>query len=139
MHDVHTRTLLWLPATIARTVCKLMFQRRFVTLWAWLIRQPNIGPRPHISHTFAIDAHSCPLITKLKCSRRSWVLARPVVLCRLTLQRLRSPRRRIARGERLLGRRGHHVPFPSLLSCGLARRRRREFTPSRGLALAIHD
>ena len=30
------------------------FQRRLVTLCAWLIRLPNWGPRPHTSHTFAI-------------------------------------------------------------------------------------
>jgi hypothetical protein len=54
MHDVQTRIRLGAPATIAWTVCKLMFQRLLVMLWAWLTRFPNFGPRIQISHTFAI-------------------------------------------------------------------------------------
>jgi len=54
MQDVHTRMRLEAPATIARTFCKFKFQRRLVTLWAWLIRLPNCGPRPQTSHTFAM-------------------------------------------------------------------------------------
>src|SRR5579871_1467068 len=54
MHEVHTRIRLAAPFTIARTVCKLMFQRRLVTLWAWLIRCPKRGPRPQTSHTLAM-------------------------------------------------------------------------------------
>src|SRR5580704_7880835 len=54
MHDVHTRIRLAAPFTIARTSCRFTFQRRLVTLWAWLIRFPNWGPRPQTSHTFAI-------------------------------------------------------------------------------------
>ena len=54
MQAVQTRIRLEAPLTIARTVCKLMFQRRLVTLCAWLMRLPNFGPRPQTSHTFAI-------------------------------------------------------------------------------------
>jgi hypothetical protein len=54
IQDVHTRIRLDAPCTIARTCCKFKFQRRFVTLWAWLMRFPNCGPRPQISHTFAM-------------------------------------------------------------------------------------
>lgn len=42
------------PFTSARTLCRFIFQRRLLTLCAWLIRLPNCGPRPHTSHTFAI-------------------------------------------------------------------------------------
>src|ERR1700722_16343410 len=54
MHDAHTRIRLAAPFTSACTVCRFRFQRRLVTLCAWLIRLPNCGPRPHTSHTFAI-------------------------------------------------------------------------------------
>ena len=51
---VHTRTRLGLPFTIARVETKLGSHRRFVTLWAWLIRCPTVGPFPQISHRLAI-------------------------------------------------------------------------------------
>src|SRR3954452_14370726 len=54
MQDVHAFTRLEPPFTTARTLCKLTFQRRLVTLWAWLMRLPNCGPRPQISQFFAI-------------------------------------------------------------------------------------
>jgi hypothetical protein len=38
---VQTRIFFAAPFTIARTVYKLMFQRRLVMLWAWLTRLPN--------------------------------------------------------------------------------------------------
>jgi hypothetical protein len=41
MHDVQTRIRRPAPFTRARTDCRFTFQRRFVTLWAWLIRLPN--------------------------------------------------------------------------------------------------
>jgi hypothetical protein len=55
MQDVQTRIRLGAPFTMAWTSCRLMFQRRFVKLWAWLTRLPNWGPRPQTSHTFAIS------------------------------------------------------------------------------------
>src|SRR5437660_7115749 len=42
------------PFTLACTGRKLMFQRRFVTLWAWLMRFPACGFLPQISHCCAI-------------------------------------------------------------------------------------
>lgn len=54
MQDVQTRMRFAAPFTSARTVWRLRFQRRFVTLCAWLIRLPNWGPRPQTSHTFTI-------------------------------------------------------------------------------------
>src|SRR5690349_14809979 len=54
MHEVHTRIRLGAPFTSARTSCRFTFQRRLVTLWAWLIRFPNWGPRPQISHILAM-------------------------------------------------------------------------------------
>src|SRR5438270_9624820 len=60
MQEVQTRRRLVAPFTTARTVCRLRFQRRLVTLWAWLMRWPNCGPRPHTSHTLAIPGEiSC--------------------------------------------------------------------------------
>jgi hypothetical protein len=41
MQDAHTRSRLLAPFTTALTLCKLMFQRRLVKLWAWLILLPN--------------------------------------------------------------------------------------------------
>jgi hypothetical protein len=41
MQDVQTRKRRVAPFTTARTVCKFKFQRRLVTLCAWLIRFPN--------------------------------------------------------------------------------------------------
>ena len=58
MQEVQTRTRLVAPEITARTFCRLIFQRRLETLWAWLILCPNIGPRPHISHTFAMNLSS---------------------------------------------------------------------------------
>ena len=58
MQEVQTRIRLVAPATTARTVCRLMFQRRLETLWAWLILCPNTGPRPHTSHILAINLSS---------------------------------------------------------------------------------
>src|SRR5436309_13137684 len=54
MQDVHTRRRRPAPFTIARTDCKFKFQRRFVTLWAWLMRLPNLGPRPQTSQICAM-------------------------------------------------------------------------------------
>src|SRR5437879_6233054 len=54
MQAVHTRMRLGAPPTTAWTRCRFTFQRRLVTLWAWLMRFPNCGPRPQTSHTFAI-------------------------------------------------------------------------------------
>src|SRR5262249_18559276 len=39
---------------MARTERRFTFQRRFVTLWAWLMLFPNCGPLPQTSHTRAI-------------------------------------------------------------------------------------
>src|ERR1039457_3275995 len=58
MQEVQTRIRLVAPAMTARAFCRLIFQRRLETLWAWLILCPNIGPRPHTSHTLAIDLSS---------------------------------------------------------------------------------
>lgn len=58
MQEVHTRIRLVAPFTMARTLCRLIFQRRLVTLWAWLILFPNTGPRPQTSHTLAIRLSS---------------------------------------------------------------------------------
>jgi hypothetical protein len=41
MQDAHALIRRLAPFTTARTLCKLMFQRRLVTLWAWLILLPN--------------------------------------------------------------------------------------------------
>src|ERR1700677_5154919 len=54
MQDVQTRIRRPAPLIKARTDCKFTFQRRFVTLWAWLIRLPNCGPFPQTSQTCAI-------------------------------------------------------------------------------------
>jgi hypothetical protein len=52
--DVQTRTRLDAPFTIARTGRRFTFQRRLLTLWAWLMLFPNCGPLPHTSHTRAM-------------------------------------------------------------------------------------
>ncbi len=57
IQEVQTRTRLPAPLMTAWTVCRFKFQRRFVTLWAWLMRCPNCGPRPQISQTLAIRTH----------------------------------------------------------------------------------
>ncbi len=49
--DVQTRIFLLPPLTAAFTGRRLMFQRRFETLWAWLILFPVRGPLPQISQT----------------------------------------------------------------------------------------
>jgi hypothetical protein len=53
---VQTRMRLPCPATLACTGRKLMFQRRLVTLWAWLMRFPACGFLPQISHCCAMTA-----------------------------------------------------------------------------------
>ncbi len=58
MQDVQTLIRCAAPFTITRIRCKLMFQRRLETLWAWLILFPNRGPLPQTSHTFAIGCLS---------------------------------------------------------------------------------
>src|SRR5271165_1931084 len=42
--------------TRAWTGRRLTFQRRLVTLWAWLMRFPNCGFLPQISHCCAMTA-----------------------------------------------------------------------------------
>jgi hypothetical protein len=78
MHRVHTFTYCARPSTKARTRCRLGSQRRFVTLCAWLILLPVIGPLPQISHRCAIAFHltSIPqlgvdLITHVAAERKS--------------------------------------------------------------------
>jgi hypothetical protein len=52
---VHTRIFLLLPPlTLAFTGRRFTFQRRLVTLWAWLTLFPNCGPLPQTSHTCAM-------------------------------------------------------------------------------------
>src|SRR3954468_19741675 len=58
MQDVQTRMRFPAPLIRARTDWRLMFQRRLVTLCAWLIRLPNLGPRPQISQICAIKQES---------------------------------------------------------------------------------
>jgi len=41
---------------------RLTFQRRLLTLWAWLMVLPNCGPLPQTSHTRAITLGSFRLI-----------------------------------------------------------------------------
>ena len=53
--DAQTRIRFPWPATLACTGRKLMFQRRLVTLWAWLMRFPACGFLPQISHCCAMD------------------------------------------------------------------------------------
>ena len=55
IHRVHTRTCFGRPSTTALTRCRLGFQRRLVTLCAWEILLPVIGPLPQISHRCAIS------------------------------------------------------------------------------------
>jgi phosphatidylinositol-3-phosphatase len=54
MQEVQTRSCLVALPTRARTGRKLTFQRRLVTLCAWLMLFPERGPLPQISHTHAI-------------------------------------------------------------------------------------
>src|SRR5437763_9035537 len=58
MQLVHTRMRLLTPPTIAFTGRRFTFQRRLVTLCAWLMLLPNCGPLPQISQTLAMTAHS---------------------------------------------------------------------------------
>src|SRR6266851_2745184 len=46
------------PFTLAWTGRRLTFQRRLLTLWAWLMVFPNCGPLPQISQTRAITLKS---------------------------------------------------------------------------------
>jgi hypothetical protein len=52
--DVQTRMRLVAAPTLAWTGRRLTFQRRLVTLWAWLILFPNCGPLPQRSQTCAM-------------------------------------------------------------------------------------
>lgn len=54
MQEVHTRTCLVPPPIAARTRRKFGFQRRRVTLLAWLMLFPKLGFLPQSSHTIAI-------------------------------------------------------------------------------------
>jgi hypothetical protein len=49
--EVQTRIFLVAAPTLARTGRRLTFQRRLVTLWAWLMLLPNRGPLPQTSQT----------------------------------------------------------------------------------------
>lgn len=51
---VQTRSVFGTPWTMARTVWRLGNQRRFVTLWAWLILCPHWEPLLQTSHTLAM-------------------------------------------------------------------------------------
>src|SRR5882724_13248617 len=53
--EVQTRIRLVAAPTLAWTGRRFTFQRRLVTLWAWLMLFPNCGPLPQISHTCAMD------------------------------------------------------------------------------------
>src|SRR5579864_3545886 len=54
MQEVQARIRLLTPFTIARTGRRFTFQRRLVTLCAWLMLFPNCGPLPQTSHTRGI-------------------------------------------------------------------------------------
>ena len=56
MQDVHTRMRLVVAPTRACTGRRFTFQRRLVTLWAWLMRFPDSGFLPQISHCCAMTA-----------------------------------------------------------------------------------
>src|SRR5260370_30313912 len=58
MLEVQTRICLVAAPTLAWTGRRLTFQRRLLTLWAWLIVFPNCGPLPQISQTRAITLES---------------------------------------------------------------------------------
>src|SRR5271169_5531083 len=58
--DVHTRMRLVAAPTFACTGRRLTFQRRLLTLWAWLMVLPNCGPLPQISQTRAITLGILP-------------------------------------------------------------------------------
>ena len=52
--EVQTRIRLVAAPPLACTGRRFTFQRRLVTLWAWLMLFPNCGPLPQISHTCAM-------------------------------------------------------------------------------------
>src|ERR1017187_80745 len=56
MQDVHTRMRFVVAPTRACTGRRFTFQRRLVTLWAWLMRFPDCGFLPQISHCCAMTA-----------------------------------------------------------------------------------
>src|ERR1700733_12330551 len=56
MQEVHTRIRLVVAPTRACTGRRFTFQRRLVTLWAWLMRFPDCGFLPQISHCCAMTA-----------------------------------------------------------------------------------
>jgi hypothetical protein len=56
MQSVQTRMCFRAPLTTALTRRRLGFQRRRVTLWAWLIVFPKLGFLPQSSQTNAIVA-----------------------------------------------------------------------------------
>jgi hypothetical protein len=55
MQEAHTMIRAFPPFTTARTRCRLAFQTRRVTLWAWLMLFPVRRPFPHTSHRLAIE------------------------------------------------------------------------------------
>src|SRR5438874_4355535 len=69
MHEVQARRRLLAPLTRARTLCRFTFQRRLVTLWAWLTLCPNCGPLPHISQTLAINCNAITAVAPLVCEQ----------------------------------------------------------------------
>ena len=71
MQDVHTRSVLGTPPTMACTRRKLGFQRRLLTLWAWLILFPYAGPLPQISQANAIATPRYKMNTPSHCSRHT--------------------------------------------------------------------
>jgi hypothetical protein len=60
MQEVQTRICLVAAPTLAWTGRRLTFQRRLLTLWAWLIVFPNCGPLPQTSQTRAITLDFLP-------------------------------------------------------------------------------
>ena len=54
MQDTQTRILLPAPLTTARTRCKFGRQRRLDSLWAWLMRCPDMGFFPQIAQIWGI-------------------------------------------------------------------------------------
>ena len=52
--EVQTRMRLVAAPTLACTGRRFTFQRRLVTLWAWLMLFPNCGPLPQSSQTCAM-------------------------------------------------------------------------------------
>lgn len=54
MHDVHTMSERRAPLIITRILRRFGFQRRGVTLCAWLTRLPYTGALPQISQERAI-------------------------------------------------------------------------------------